>query len=131
MADSSSTSFDSVFASGIQDVAAVPAVLGTDICNKNVGLLLTKRYLFPAACGLSMFGVLGLAKHILKLFLPLDIAENLRVEVEKFDTNIIDRVMHRESIDILARTKQSFRLTLRSCYQIPLHSIQWLVPLWA
>ncbi|CEJ01648.1 hypothetical protein RMCBS344292_15671 [Rhizopus microsporus] len=110
MADRNSTSFGSVFASGIQDVAAVAAVLGTDICNKNAGMSLTKGYLFPAACGMSMFGVLGLAKHILKSFLPLHIAENLGIEVEKFDTYRIDKAMHKEATDMLAKKKeQSYR----------------------
>ncbi|CEG67351.1 hypothetical protein RMATCC62417_03795 [Rhizopus microsporus] len=105
MADRNSTSFGSVFASGIQDVA----MLGTDICNKNAGMPLTKGYLFPAACGMSMFGVLGLAKHILKSFLPLHIAENLGIEVEKFDTYRIDKAMHKEATDTLAKKEQSYR----------------------
>ncbi|CEG67391.1 hypothetical protein RMATCC62417_03828 [Rhizopus microsporus] len=93
MADSNSTSFGSVFASGIQDVAAVAAVLGTDICDINAGLALTRGYLFPAACGMSMFGILGLAKHIFKSFLPLRIAKNLSIEVEKLDIYRINKAI--------------------------------------
>ncbi|RCH97853.1 hypothetical protein CU097_014765 [Rhizopus azygosporus] len=93
MADSNSTSFGSVFASGIQDVAAVAAVLGTDICDINAGLALTRGYLFPAACGMSMFGILGLARHILKSFLPQSTAKNLSIEVEKLDIYRVDKAI--------------------------------------
>ncbi|CEG82783.1 hypothetical protein RMATCC62417_16791 [Rhizopus microsporus] len=94
MADSNSTSFGSVFASGIQDVAAVAAMFGTDICDTNAGLALTMGYLFPAACGMSMFGALGLARHILKSFLPPNIAKNLGIEIIKFDKYRIDKAIH-------------------------------------
>ncbi|PHZ16753.1 uncharacterized protein RHIMIDRAFT_311168 [Rhizopus microsporus ATCC 52813] len=107
MADSNSTSFGSVFASGIQDVAAVAAVLGTGICDTNAGLALTKGYLFPAACGMSMFGVLGLAKHGLKSFLPLHVAKNLGIEVEKFDTHRIDKKIHKVLEDRLSFEKRT------------------------
>ncbi|CEG78112.1 hypothetical protein RMATCC62417_12765 [Rhizopus microsporus] len=107
MADSNSTSFGSVFASGIQDVAAVAAVLGTDICDTNAGLALTKGYLFPVACGMSMFGVLGLAKHVLKSFLPLHVAKNLGIEVEKFDTYRRDKTIHKVLDDGLPFEKKN------------------------
>ncbi|CEG63896.1 hypothetical protein RMATCC62417_00965 [Rhizopus microsporus] len=107
MTDSNSTSFGSIFASGIQDVAAVAAVLGIDICDTNAGLALTKGYLFPAACGMSMFGVLGLAKDVLKSFLPLHIAKNLGIEVEKFDTYRIDKAIHRVLEDGLSFEKRT------------------------
>ncbi|PHZ14067.1 uncharacterized protein RHIMIDRAFT_250232 [Rhizopus microsporus ATCC 52813] len=94
MADSNYTSFGSVFASGIQDVAAVAGVFGTDICDTNAGLALTMGYLFPAACGMSMFGALGLAKYILKSSLPPNIAKNLGIEIIKFDKYRIDKVIH-------------------------------------
>ena len=110
MADSNYKSFGSVFAFGIQDVAAVAAVLGTDICDKNAGMPLTKGYLFPAACGMSMFGVLGLVMHILKSSLPLHIAENLGIEVEKFDTCRIDKAIHKEATDMLAKKKKKNNL---------------------
>ncbi|RCH89210.1 hypothetical protein CU097_005877 [Rhizopus azygosporus] len=88
MTDSNSTSFGSIFASGIQDVAAVAAVLGIDICDTNAGLALTKGYLFLAACGMSMFG-------------------NLDIEVEKFDTYRIDKAIHRVLEDGLSFEKRT------------------------
>jgi uncharacterized membrane protein YiaA len=62
-------SFGSVFASGIQDVTIVLGILGTEMCDGNAALTLSKGYLFPAACGMSLFGVLGLSKYHLKSFL--------------------------------------------------------------
>ncbi|CEG67389.1 hypothetical protein RMATCC62417_03826 [Rhizopus microsporus] len=118
MSDSNFILFGSFFASGIQDVAAVAAVLGTDICDTNAGLVLTRGYLFPAACGMSMFGVLGLAKNILKSFLPLRIAKNLGIKIEKFDTYKIDKVIHNIASNLSPHTKtrlnaQNVRIRIR------------------
>ncbi|KAG1148696.1 hypothetical protein G6F37_009209 [Rhizopus arrhizus] len=78
-------SFGSVFASGIQDVAAVLGILGTEMCDGNAALTLSKGYLFPAACGTSMFGVLGLSKYLLKSFLPDQIVKNMGINRSEFD----------------------------------------------
>ncbi|PHZ14064.1 uncharacterized protein RHIMIDRAFT_312351 [Rhizopus microsporus ATCC 52813] len=120
MTDSNSTSFGSVFASGIQDVAAVAAVLGTDICDTNAGLALTRGYLFPAACSMSMFGVLGLAKHIIKSFLPLRIAKNLGIEVEKLDTYGIDKAIHGVASKLSSHSKTRLNAqNVRICIRVP------------
>jgi hypothetical protein len=78
-------SFGSIFASGIQDVAVVLGILGTEMCDENAALTLSKGYLFPAACGMSMFGVLGLSKYLLKSSLPEQIAKNIGIDRSRFD----------------------------------------------
>ncbi|CEG80585.1 hypothetical protein RMATCC62417_14896 [Rhizopus microsporus] len=120
MADSNSTSFGSVFASGIQDVAAVAAMFGTDICDTNAGLALTMGYLFPAACGMSMFGALGLARHILKSFLPPNIAKNLGIEVMKFDKYRIDKAIH-SVVNELSPDKKDrlYAQNVKICMRVP------------
>ncbi|ORE00675.1 hypothetical protein BCV72DRAFT_178344, partial [Rhizopus microsporus var. microsporus] len=120
MTDSNSTSFGSFFASGIQDVAAVAAVLGTDICDTNAGLALTMGYMFPAACSMSMFGALGLAKRILKSFLPLHIAKNLGIEVEKFDTYKIDKAIYNVASNLPLHTKIRLNAqNVKICMRVP------------
>ncbi|CEI86321.1 hypothetical protein RMCBS344292_00764 [Rhizopus microsporus] len=120
MANSNSTSFGSVFASGIQDVAAVAAMFGTDICDTNAGLALTMGYLFPAACGMSMFGALGLARHILKSFLPPNIAKNLGIEIIKFDKYKIDKAIY-DIINELSPNKKDrlHEQNVRICIRVP------------
>ncbi|RCH97851.1 hypothetical protein CU097_014060 [Rhizopus azygosporus] len=123
MTDSKFISFGSVFASGIQDVAAVAAVLGTDICDINAGLALTRGYLFPAACGMSMFGVLGLAKNMLKSFLPLRIAKNLGIKIEKFDTYKIDKAIYNIASNLSPHTKTCLNAqNVRLCIRVPDYS---------
>ncbi|PHZ14062.1 uncharacterized protein RHIMIDRAFT_236053 [Rhizopus microsporus ATCC 52813] len=120
MVDSNSTSFGSVLASGIQDVAAMAALFGTDICDTSAGLALTRGYLFPAACSMSMFGVLGLAKHIIKSFLPLRIAKNLGIEVEKLDTYGIDKAIHGVASKLSSHSKTRLNAqNVRICIRVP------------
>jgi len=47
---------------GIQDIAALLPLLGTDQCEKHVGSALEKGYLYAAATPLSIFGSLGIVK---------------------------------------------------------------------
>ncbi|KAG0742805.1 hypothetical protein G6F57_010475 [Rhizopus arrhizus] len=78
-------SFGSIFASGIQDVAAILGLLWIAMCDENAALALSKGYLFPAACGMSMFGVLSLSKHLLESSLPEQIAKNIGIDRSRFD----------------------------------------------
>ena len=49
-------------AGGIQDIAALLPLLGTDQCEKHVGSALDGGYLYAAAAPLSIFGSLGIVK---------------------------------------------------------------------
>ncbi|CAO3703496.1 unnamed protein product [Rhizopus stolonifer] len=86
-----SDSFGSTLADGIQDVAAIVGILGTEMCDDNAGMALQKGYMFPAACATSMFGILGLAKSLLKLYVPKKIAENMGLDLSKFDKYVVDK----------------------------------------
>ncbi|KAG1132626.1 hypothetical protein G6F42_002170 [Rhizopus arrhizus] len=78
-------SFGSIFASGIQDVAAILGLLWISICDENVALALSKGYLFPAACSMSIFGILSLPKYLLESSLPERIAINIGIDRSGFD----------------------------------------------
>ncbi|KDR79860.1 hypothetical protein GALMADRAFT_16285, partial [Galerina marginata CBS 339.88] len=47
---------------GIQDIAAVLPLLGTEQCEQHVGSALTGGYLYAATSSISIFGSLGAAK---------------------------------------------------------------------
>ncbi|KAJ8096417.1 hypothetical protein PM082_011580 [Marasmius tenuissimus] len=53
--------FDTV-SNGIQDIAAILPLLGTDQCERHVGEALQNGYLYAAATPLSIFGSLGVVK---------------------------------------------------------------------
>ncbi|KAG1059440.1 hypothetical protein G6F42_028316 [Rhizopus arrhizus] len=86
-------SFGSIFASGIQDVAAILGLLWIAMCDENAALALSKGYLFPAACGMSMFGVLSLSKHLLESSLPEQIAKNIGIDRSRFDNYFGYKIM--------------------------------------
>ncbi|KAK1230841.1 hypothetical protein PQX77_006059 [Marasmius sp. AFHP31] len=54
--------FGDTLSSGIQDVAALLPLLGTEQCERHVGTALDKGYLYAAATPLSIFGSLGIVK---------------------------------------------------------------------
>ena len=54
--------FGDTLSSGIQDVAALLPLLGTEQCERHVGTALEKGYLYAAATPLSIFGSLGIVK---------------------------------------------------------------------
>ena len=47
---------------GIQDIAALLPLIGTDQCEKHVGSALDGGFLYAAATPLSIFGSLGVVK---------------------------------------------------------------------
>ena len=65
----SSTTVTGTITSGIQDIAALLPLLGTEQCEDHVSSALTKGYLYAAASPMSLFGSLGLARAGLKTFL--------------------------------------------------------------
>uniref|UniRef100_A0A0W0F978 Uncharacterized protein n=1 Tax=Moniliophthora roreri TaxID=221103 RepID=A0A0W0F978_MONRR len=54
--------FGDTLSSGIQDVAALLPLLGTEQCERHVGSALEKGYLYASAATLSLFGILGIVK---------------------------------------------------------------------
>ncbi|KAI3620745.1 hypothetical protein WG66_002416 [Moniliophthora roreri] len=57
-----SASFGNTLSSGIQDVAALLPLLGTEQVERHIGSSLEKGYLYSAAATLSLFGSLGAVK---------------------------------------------------------------------
>ncbi|KAK7034060.1 hypothetical protein VNI00_012491 [Paramarasmius palmivorus] len=63
------SNFASTLASGIQDVAALLPLLGTDQCERHAGDTLAKGYLYAAILPVSIFGSLGIVKAAFAVFL--------------------------------------------------------------
>ncbi|KAL0059380.1 hypothetical protein AAF712_013891 [Marasmius tenuissimus] len=61
--------FGDTISSGIQDIAALLPLLGTEQCERHVGEALQKGYLYAAATPLSIFGSLGVVKTASTTFL--------------------------------------------------------------
>ncbi|KAJ8096412.1 hypothetical protein PM082_011575 [Marasmius tenuissimus] len=61
--------FGDTISKGIQDIAALLPLLGTDQCERHVGEALQKGYLYAAATPLSIFGSLGIVKVSFATFL--------------------------------------------------------------
>ncbi|KAG0735213.1 hypothetical protein G6F57_014561 [Rhizopus arrhizus] len=55
------------------------------MCDGNAALALSKGYMFPASCGMSMFGVLSLSKYHLESSLPERIVKNMGIDRSRFD----------------------------------------------
>jgi hypothetical protein len=64
-----STTLAGTLTGGIQDIAALLPLLGTEQCEYHVGSALTNGYLYAAVSPMSLFGSLGLARAGLKTFL--------------------------------------------------------------
>jgi hypothetical protein len=64
-----STTVGGTLTGGIQDIAALLPLLGTEQCEDHVSSALTNGYLYAAASPMSLFGSLGLARAGLKTFL--------------------------------------------------------------
>jgi hypothetical protein len=58
----------STITAGIQDIAALLPLLGTEQCEEHIGSALSKGYLYAAATPLSIFGSLGMARAGFKTF---------------------------------------------------------------
>ncbi|KAK7014814.1 hypothetical protein VNI00_019237 [Paramarasmius palmivorus] len=63
------SNFASTLANGIQDVAALLPLLGTDQCERHAGEALLKGYLYAAILPVSIFGSLGLVKAAFAVWL--------------------------------------------------------------
>ncbi|KAL0066801.1 hypothetical protein AAF712_006200 [Marasmius tenuissimus] len=61
--------FGDTISNGIQDIAALLPLLGTEQCERHVGEALQKGYLYAAATPLSIFGSLGVVKTAFATFL--------------------------------------------------------------
>ncbi|KAG1125191.1 hypothetical protein G6F42_008931 [Rhizopus arrhizus] len=101
------------------------------MCDGNAALTLSKGYLFPAACGMSMFGVLGLSKYLLKSFLPELVVENMGINRSEFDKYKVKekvelkvRDISNEKLDWLIRHDVKIYL-----HVIGLNEIWWILSL--
>ena len=66
---SGGSSVGGTIANGIQDLAALLPLLGTEQCENHIGSALTKGFLYAAAAPLSIFGSLGVARAGFKTLL--------------------------------------------------------------
>jgi hypothetical protein len=64
-----STTVGGTLTSGIQDIAALLPLLGTEQCEDHVSSALKKGYLYAAASPMSLFGSLGVARAGFKTFM--------------------------------------------------------------
>jgi len=55
-------SFGATITGGIQNIAGLLPLLGTQQCEEQIGSALTKGYLYAAATPMSIFGSLGVAR---------------------------------------------------------------------
>ena len=55
-------SFGATITGGIQNIAGLLPLLGTQQCEEHIGSALTKGYLYAAATPISIFGSLGVAR---------------------------------------------------------------------
>ncbi|KAH8551871.1 hypothetical protein BGW37DRAFT_557101 [Umbelopsis sp. PMI_123] len=70
MANNSTTSFGNVLSGGIQDISAIAALFGTELCSNHLINAMSSGYLYSAVSGISMFGSLGLIKAATEVVLP-------------------------------------------------------------
>ena len=66
---SGGSSIGGTITNGVQDLAALLPLLGTEQCENHVGSALTKGFLYAAAAPLSLFGSLGVARAGFKTLL--------------------------------------------------------------
>ena len=69
MSQPTQLNFGDTISRGIQDVAALLPLLGTDQCERHVGAALEKGYIYASATPLSIFGTLGIVKTAFATFL--------------------------------------------------------------
>ena len=66
MTSSGGGGIGSTLTGGIQDIAAILPLLGTEQCSNHVSSALTRGYLYAAATPMSIFGSLGMVSAGLK-----------------------------------------------------------------
>jgi hypothetical protein len=64
-----SITFGATITGGIQNIAGLVPLLGTQQCEDHIGSALTKGYLYAAATPMSIFGSLGVARAGFKTFI--------------------------------------------------------------
>src|SRR5258708_7407735 len=64
------TSYGQVLSTGIQDISAIAALFGTDMCADHLLNVVNRGYLYGAVTAISMFGSLGSVKAALYVVLP-------------------------------------------------------------
>jgi len=72
---------------GIQDIAALLPLLGTDQCEKHVGSALDGGYLYAAAAPLSIFGSLVIVKMGISVLISSISIPKFYISYHKFPIN--------------------------------------------
>ncbi|KAH8550986.1 hypothetical protein BGW37DRAFT_539251 [Umbelopsis sp. PMI_123] len=70
-------SFGGVPSNGIQDISAIAALFGTELCSDHLLNALSSGYLYSAVSGISMFGSLGLIKATIQVVVPQDLLNRI------------------------------------------------------
>ena len=81
---SSGSTIGGTLTGGIQDIAALLPLLGTEQCEEQIGSVLTKGFLFAAATPISIFGSLGLATAGFKALVAAISIPQLKIEGARF-----------------------------------------------
>src|SRR6202158_4788862 len=80
---SGGSSIGGTITNGIQDLAALLPLLGTEQCENHIGSALTKGFLYAAAAPLSIFGSLGVARAGFKTLLSATSIPRLKFDGAK------------------------------------------------
>jgi hypothetical protein len=92
-------SFGKTLIGGIQDIAALLALLGTDQCEKHVGSALDGRICYAAATPLSLFGSLGIVKAGIFILISSISIPELDISCRKRSIFSQDRWLGAKSLD--------------------------------
>ena len=85
---------------GIQDIAALLPLLGTDQCEKHVGSALDGGFLYAAAAPLSLFGSLGIVKIGISVLISSISIPKFSISFRKFSINFSqDRWLGARTLD--------------------------------
>src|SRR6266446_5103253 len=85
---------------GIQDIAALLPLLGTDQCEKHVGSALDGGFLYAAAAPLSLFGSLGIVKIGISILISSISIPKFTISFRNFSINFSqDRWLGARTLD--------------------------------
>src|SRR6266567_3815825 len=85
---------------GIQDIAALLPLLGTDQCEKHIGSALDGGFLYAAAAPLSLFGSLGIVKIGISVLISSISIPKISISFRKFSINFSqDRWLGARTLD--------------------------------
>src|ERR1700687_221163 len=95
---SGGSSIGGTITNGIQDLAALLPLLGTEQCENHIGSALTKGFLYTAAAPLSTFGSLGVGRAGFKTLLSATSIPRLQPEGTNLSLTKKERVIVARSV---------------------------------